>query len=168
MQRLRHVLRICLVLAMIPLTVFSGRTAAGCICADGHFEMLCRGGATCSRTGEKRPPQSNSCGCVACHANGDAASGSRKSCCSSHRAPREPGGQVQSNDCQERCCHPLTLSSMTVDKQVAHQLDFDALTLDCVTLEGLLPAVVEQKFSVPPVDTRPPIERLHLLQRLLI
>lgn len=57
---------------------------------------------------------------------------------------------------------------MTADKQVVHQLDMDALTLDCVTLEDLLPAVVEQTFSVPPVDTRPPIERLHLLQRLLI
>lgn len=168
MQRLCHISRICLVLAMIPLTVFSGRTAAGCVCADGHFELLCRGGATCSRTGEGKSPQSNACGCAGCHANGHVASGPQKACCNSHRAPRGPGGQAQSNDCQERCCHPLTLSSMTADKQVVHQLDMDALTLDCVTLEDLLPAVVEQTFSVPPVDTRPPIERLHLLQRLLI
>jgi len=62
----------------------------------------------------------------------------------------------------------LTLSSMTADKQVVHQFDMDAMAFDCVTVEGLLPAVMEQEFSIPPVDTRPPIERLHFLQRLLI
>lgn len=165
MQRLRHISRICLVLAMIPLTVFSGRMAAGCVCADGHFELLCRGGATCSGPGKGQP--SASCGCTSgscttgcCHAKGRLASDSQ--------ASEGPAGQVRSNDCQKGCCHPLTLSSMTVDKQVSHQLDLDALALDCVILEDLLPAVVEQTFSVPPVDTRPPIERLHFLQRLLI
>lgn len=164
MQRLRHILRTCLVLALIPLTVFNGRVTAGCLCSDGHFEPFCRGGSCCSGAGGTTQP--GSCGCAKCCCQSKSGD-HKKSCC---RGANLPSGLTERSDSEssKSCCHPLTKSPMAPDKVFTPQFDLGSLAFDHTVAVSLVPVVVEQAVPVYAVDSGPPIERLHVLQRLLI
>lgn len=159
MQRLYKLLRTFLVLAMIPLTVFNGRAAAGCICSDGHFELFCRGGSGCSVLSKNQ-----SSGCGKCC--GQSKPKIKKSCCASQSVPG-PCAEHSESDKPGSCCHPLMHSPMVAENNVAPQFEIGLLAFDHTAAVSLLPAVVEQFVSVPAVDSGPPRERLQLLQRWL-
>lgn len=57
---------------------------------------------------------------------------------------------------------------MVPDKIFTPQFDVSSLAFDHMVSATLLPVAVEQVVFVNAVDTGPPIQRLHLLQRLLI
>jgi hypothetical protein len=162
MQRLRHILRTCLVLAMIPLTVFNGRATAGCICSDGHFELFCRGGGCCS--GASKNQQTGFCGCGKCC--GQSKPGTKKSCFAGKGVP-SGCAQHSESDKPGNCCHPLTHSPMVANQHFAPQIEIELLAFDHTVAVSLPPAVVEQFVSVQAVDSGPPRERLQLLQRWL-
>ena len=164
MQRLRHILRTCLILALIPLTVFNGRASAGCLCSDGHFEPFCRGGSCCSRSGSTAQP--GSCGCAQCCCQSKSGE-HKKPCC---RGANLPSGLTERSESEQAksCCHPLTQSPMVPDKNFTPQFDIESLAFDHTVAVSLVPVVVEQAVPVYAVDSGPPIERLHVLQRLLI
>ena len=148
---------------MIPLTVFNGRAAAGCICSDGHFELFCRGGSCCSVSSKNQP--TGLCGCGKCC--GQSKPGTQKSCCAGKSVPGACARHSES-DKPGGCCHPLTHSPMVADKNLAPQFETGLLAFDHTPAVSLLPAVVEQFASVLAVDSGPPRVRLQLLQRWLI
>ena len=157
MQRFRPVFRICFALVLMLLTVFNGRAMAGCICSDGHFELLCRGQGGCARSTAAR--QTKCCW--------QAKAGATKSCCI---------GKTLPNDCPQysgtgesgSCCHPLNLFPMVGNGEIAPQLDVLLLAFDFSVTPSPLPAKLEQSVCVNAVDSGPPRDRLQLLQRLLI
>ena len=163
MHRLRHILRTCLILALIPLTVFNGRATAGCLCSDGHFEPLCRGGSCGSPSGSAAQP--GPCGVAQCCCRSK--SGDQKPCC---RGANLPSGLAERSESDQTrsCCLPLTHSPMVPVTTFTPQVDNESLAFDHTVVVSLVPVVVEQAAPVYAVDSRPPIERLYVLQRLLI
>ena len=162
MQRFRHILWNCLLLAMIPLTVFSGRVAPGCICSDGHFEPRCGAGKCCSATSSS--VKTESCHCSKCC---QSKQGTAKSCCSHATHPshiRHSSGP----DSSQKCCHPLTLLPMVAEDDAAVQPQVECPEFSDTFTVAVLPVVVEQLAFVPLVDSGPPRVRLYVLQSLLI
>ena len=162
MQRFRHILRICLIVALIPLTVFSGRVASGCICSDGHFEPLCDGGNCCS--GPADSANADSCGCRKCCKSAD---GTTASCCLHVTHPSHLG-QSPDGDGSQTCCHPLALSPMVAENSSAVQSQVELPEFHEPVTVALLPVIVEQIAFVPLVASGPPRVRLYVLQSLLI
>ena len=162
MQRFRHILRNCLILAMIPLTVFSGRVAPGCICSDGHFEPRCGAGNCCSATASSA--KTDSCHCSKCCRSKQ---GSARTCCFHAAHP----GHIQhssSPDSPQKCCHPLTLLPMVAEDDSAVQAHVVCPEFSDTFTVAVLPVIMEQVAVVPLVDSGPPRVRLFVLQRLLI
>lgn len=164
MQRFRQFLRTCLILALIPLTVWSGRVAPGCICSDGHFEPLCDGEkCNCCSSNDATHRAG---GCAKCRTK-TAASGHRKACCSHNR---EPDGiaKFPDRDCPGGCCHPLSLSPMVTEKNSTPQLDVEHVAFVEAMTVVKVPDVVNQLVPVRIVDYGPQSERLKLIQSLLL
>lgn len=162
MQRFRHILRNCLILAMIPLTVFSGRVAPGCICSDGHFEPRCGAGNCCSATASSA--KTDSCYCSKCC---QPKQGTAKSCCL-HAAHPSHIRHSSNPDRSQKCCHPLTLSPMVAEDDAAMQSRVECPEFSDTFAVAVLPVIVEQVAFVPLVDPKPPRVRLYVLQSLLI
>ena len=162
MQRFRHILRNCLILAMIPLTVFSGRVAPGCICSDGHFEWLCGAGNCCSATSSSL--KTESCHCSKCC---QSKQGSAKSCCSLAEHPSHIQ-RTSGPDGPQKCCNPLTLSPMVAEVDAAVQSHVECPQFGDTFRVAVLPVILEQVAFVPLVDSGPPRVRLYILQSLLI
>ena len=162
MQRFRHILRNCLILAMIPLTVFSGRVAPGCICSDGHFEPRCGAGNCCSSTFSQT--KTESCHCSKCCRSKQ---GTAKSCCL-HVAHPSHIRHTSSPDSPQQCCHPLTLMPMVAEDDGAVQSSVACPEFSDTFTVTVLPVVVEQVAFVPLVDSGPSRVRLYVLQSLLI
>lgn len=164
MQCFRRILRTCLILALIPLTVLSGRVVPGCICSDGHFELFCRG-SHCD-TDAPRDTRSSCGGCGKC-CQSRSTSVALKSCCGSDLQPgRATGCPVK--DCSDRCCHPLTLSPMVPARDFLPQHDVEQREFEVpVTVPLRLPDGT-QVISVHVVDSGPQRERLKMIQSLLI
>lgn len=166
MQRLRHILRTCLVLVMIPLTMFSGRATAGCVCGDGHFEPLCRGGACCasSSNGSQRGP----CGCAKCCCSSKkAAQTSAKLSCCGAQQPTSSFFRLN-GEATQSCCHPLTLLPMMAEEVITSGVDTELAALQHTVSVSEFPPVVEQPVRVYVVNSGPPRVRLVLLQRFLL
>ena len=74
--------------AMMPLAIFSGRPVSGCICADGHYELFCRGRLNAGKD------------LAFGHKHSQAATGACSCCDSGH------GGKVHRSCCQGKsdCC----------------------------------------------------------------
>ena len=162
MQRFRHILRNCLILAMIPLTVFSGRVAPGCICSDGHFEPRCGAGNCCSATASSA--KTDSCHCSKCCRSKQR---SARTCCLHAAHP----GHIQhssSPGSPQKCCHPLTLLPMVAEDDAAVQAHVVCPEFSDTFTVAVLPVIVEQVAFVPLVDSGPPRVRLYVLQSLLI
>lgn len=157
MHRFHHISQIALVLALIPLTVFNGRAMAGCVCSDGHFELLCRGQGCCSHAASA---QHTKCCCRS-------KAGAPKSCCNSKEWPNG-SPQYSSTEKSESCCHPLNLLPMVADGEGTPQLDVELLALAPTVALNPLPVLVERPACVYAVDSGPPRDLLQLLQRLLI
>ena len=162
MQRFRHILRNCLILAMIPLTVFSGRVAPGCICSDGHFEPRCGAGNCCSANASQT--RTDSCHCSKCSRSKQ---GTAKSCCL-HVAHPSHIRHTSSPDSPQQCCHPLTLMPMVAEDDGAVQSSVACPEFSDTFTVTVLPVVVEQVAFVPLVDSGPSRVRLYVLQSLLI
>lgn len=162
MQRFRHILRNCLILAMIPLTVFSGRVAPGCICSDGHFEPRCGGGSCCPTA--SRSAKSESCHCSKCC---QSKQGTAKSCCL-HAVHPSHIRHSSSSDSPQKCCHPLTLLPMVAEDDAAVQAHLECPEFSDTFTVAVPPVIVEQVAFVPLVDFGPPRVRLYVLQSLLI
>ena len=162
MQRFRHLLRTCLILAMIPLTVVSGRVAPGCICSDGHFEPLCNGGKCCSDPATSAT--TDSCHCRNCC---QSTQGPAKSCClrATHPSHLE---QTSDGENPQKCCHPLTLSPMVPEGDAAVHSNVELPSFNCSSAVDLPLVIVEQVAYVPLIDSGPPRGRLYVLQSLLI
>ena len=162
MQRFRHILRNCLILAMIPLTVFSGRVAPGCICSDGHFEPRCGAGNCCSATASSTKADSRHCS-KCCQSKRGAA----KSCCL-HAAHPSHIRHSSGTDSSQNCCHPLALSPMVVEDDAAVQAHVGCPEFSDTFTMAVLPVIVEPVAFVPLVDSGPSRVRLYVLQSLLI
>lgn len=165
MQRFREMSRVIFVLVLLPLTLFNGRASAGCICADGHFELMCRGGSCCTRS--EMPRQTESCGCSKCCYQAKAAA--KKSCCQRQTLPK--GGVVGSDPSSEKsggCCHPLMPLPMVTHKATVPQSDHVSLAIAPTVSTIWLAPVIGPSFPVHEVDSGPPRMRLQILQRLLI
>ena len=162
MRQCPTILRTILVLAMIPLTLWSGRISPGCICADGHFEAHCGGGSCCSTSAKSA--DSGKCACQSCCRSHVA---SHKSCCPATRDSGEVG--TPEKPCGNNgCCHPLTLSPIVAEETspLPDGTDVPAFT-DSVVLV-LLPPVVKQNIVVHLMDSGPQRDRLSLIQSFLI
>lgn len=168
MHRLRHILRTCLVLVMIPLTLFSGRPAAGCVCSDGHFEPLCGGGACCATSTVTRVSQPGPCGCskCCCGVRAPSHSGDKPACCGGYTSPSSVASG--NGDEQQGCCHPLTLLPLMAEKVVTPELDAALMVLHHTDCVSWFPVVVEPPVRVYVVNSGPPRVRLDLLQRYLL
>ena len=164
MQRFRHILRNCLILAMIPLTVFSGRVAPGCICSDGHFEPRCGAGSCCCCSANASKTKADSCHHSKCCRSKQ---GTAKSC-SLHVAPPTHIRHSSSPDSPQKCCHPLTLLPMVAEDDAAVQAHVEFPEFRDTFIVAVLPVVVEQVAFVPLVDSGPSRVRLYVLQILLI
>ena len=162
MQRFRHILRKCLILAMIPLTVVSGRVAPGCICSDGHFEPLCNGGSCCSSPAKSA--STDSCGCRKCCTT----AGRTNPSCRSHVTQPNHVEQSPDADDSQSCCHPLTLSPMIAEDDSAVHSGVELPVFSHLGIVVLPPVIVEQIAFVPLVDSGPPRLQLYVLQSLLI
>lgn len=94
-------LHTAVVWAMIPLALWGARPAAGCICADGHFELICKSGLSVSNSGH--PYQQGKARCC-CPSLVEKSTTQLKSCCSkggsSHCA-------TVSRDGSSGCCSPV-------------------------------------------------------------
>ena len=162
MQRFRHILRNCLILAMIPLTVFCGRVAPGCICSDGHFEPRCGAGNCCSANASQAKTESCHCG-KCCQSK----QGSAKSCCL-HTARPSHIRNSSSPDSPQKCCHPLTLSPMVAEADAALQAHVECPEFSDTFTVAVPSVIVGQVAFVPLVDSGPSRVRLYVLQSLLI
>jgi hypothetical protein len=149
-----------LVWAVMPLTLFNGMPiSAGCICADGHYEPVCRAGRC--RAGM------SDCGCSCC---AKTASCKGKCCCrksENQRHENMPGQRVANNG----CCKPVVVQVPTVvTTQASTGLDVQpiaALVLAPIDLPflGSWSAVVHRiDFDTGP----PPNDLIVTLQRLVI
>ena len=152
-------LRATVFVAMMPLVILNSLPlAAGCICADGHFEPVCRAGRCQAGLGD--------CGCPCC-AHGSCSKG--KACC--HRSTNQqhkpaPGERLTGN----RCCHPQVHDSVpTVDTSLKV---FDGQQVKALQLAPInLPYVAgkTQPNHLLSVDiARPPNDLVITLQRLVI
>lgn len=162
MQRLRKILRIYLVLAMIPLTIFSGRTMAGCVCADGHFEPFCTGGA--GRANAAYGTQLGHLGCANCPAKLAAKSSAKHACCGGEKPAVDSG--CLNTDHDQGCCHPLTLLPMMAEEAVRADFDADIVALPHSVSLSMFPVVLDHPVHV--VNSGPPRVQLVQLQRFLL
>lgn len=162
MKTIRRIFRKILVLAIIPLTLFSGRPAGGCICADGQFKLFCHGNGCCSHTNQ-----------------GDLGNASTESCCCSthvthvagnHRFTSASGTVVRlaGMDRSKSCCCRLQLVPMVTLKCVTPNLVEHALVVEIT--DPLQAHVFKVEFADrrSTFDPGPPRARLSLLQHFLI
>ncbi len=159
MQRLRKILRICLVLAMMPLTIFSGRTMAGCVCADGHFEPFCTGGFVRSNA-----VHGAHLGCANCASKSTAKSSAKHSCCGGEKCA--VNAAWVNTDREQGCCHPLTLLPMMAEETVRAEFDADIVALPHIISLSVFPVVLDHPVHV--VNSGPPRVQLVQLQRFLL
>lgn len=101
--------------AMIPLAILSGRPVSGCICADGHYELFCRGelhGADDSNSRhEHSGARSDACSCC----DKGSAGKDQRSCCRGKsdccRSNSDAGGG-DTRDAGKSCCTPVLRSDL--------------------------------------------------------
>jgi len=161
-RRFPQILRNFIILVMIPLSLWSGRITAGCICIDGHFESLCGHGSCCSAA--RSAEDSGSCSCrKCCRSHGPA----HPSCCSTNTDASKLAG-CPTPDGSRHCCRPLSLEPIVVADSLALTIDLEFVSFVDVAPPVLLPADVEQAVVVHLMDSGSQRDRLSLIQSLLI
>ena len=153
----RRRLRAAVTLALLPLAMLSALPlAAGCICADGHYEPICHAGQS------QASMANHGCSCCA-----------RRSCCSGkgcchHSAVNSrnqiPGQHLDSSGCCTPVVRPaiptVVNSSAVVDSELATALVVSSIELP--HFEGALKITRHFDFDTgcPPNDLVITFERL--------
>ncbi len=173
MKILRQILRNCLVLIIIALTFFSGRSAGGCVCPDGHFKLFCGGKSCCPHP--KNSVDESDC-CCSKHTEAD------QHCCSDphltsfaphpNPLPRVPGrgGEYgkRIDNASPDCCQPVQLSPMVGAKALSFEFADQFAAQEPSISQPCFPIACEQLVRNYELDVRPPRARLSLLQHFLI
>jgi hypothetical protein len=152
MRHVRQILRDSFIWVLVLLTIVSGRVAPGCLCADGHFELLCPGQ-------QRREAHSPAVRCDKCHHH--------RTCCA-HR--HEPCRLVDASraDCPEGCCRPLTLSPMITEQDCSADSVAGESAVECTIAGDLIAAVASPADSHRGPDCRPQRDLLSRFQSLQI
>lgn len=166
MKSLRYILRKNLVMALIPLTLFSGRMQGACVCAEGRCGLICDGQGCCSHETFSRTTEKSR----------------RHECCgsSASRCPQavhQVGGQRQDvrsharqrvDDISRSHCQRLEPSPMAASKDYFRQFHNDLAAVEGTVSLKLLPSKDCQPERRCAFDPGPPRARLILLQHFLI
>jgi len=98
-----HRFRAVVIWAMIPLALWSTRPSAGCICADGHFELICKSALCASKPGSTCEAAAPRCSC--CHTSvAKHSEGQSKGCCSDKAGASSTCAASASDG---GCCSPV-------------------------------------------------------------
>lgn len=160
-RSVRSRLRAAVTLAVLPLVVLNTLpVAAGCLCADGHFEPACRHDLCVAGKGN--------CGCSCC-ANGCCCKGG-KCCCRQRSAPQKddtPGKRLNDNN---RCCTPLvhqavpTVAASPVVFDGYHAMALALPSIDMPSFSPMVKTAVRFEFDTG----QPPNDLVVTLHRLVI
>lgn len=175
-HNIRARMRTALFFGMVPLTILNGWPSVGCSCADGQFNLSCRG-AVCSAIHVGARPMSagsSCCGCPCCAERGG--DKSRSSCCSQPTKKSYPPSNTPSQDGRQaggpnHGC--TTVVQMQPIPGVVASLQFndqhEVLALFVVPLDLASPLAVSQTSACVEIDSGPPPDNLVVtLQRLVI
>lgn len=157
--------------AMVPLAVLSGRPVSGCICADGHYEPVCRA-ALCAGSNSTAGPR-NSTSCCGCSCCGQTLSDQSPSRCKDRTSCCQKAGALHPADgrsLSKKCCTPVVGIQAVVKAKVeratsnavVHSLDVLAPIASVADVQTHGPA------WIVPHDTGPPVDLVITLRRLLI
>jgi hypothetical protein len=149
--------------AIMPLIILNGLSVAeGCICADGHYESICRASLCEARTSDCGHPCGAKCSCC-----------TGRSCCSRphvcHPSPQSTGDEVT---LAKRCCTRLVHQVVPTVVDASHVRAWQHAPI-CNA------AVLEPSYSLCVVTTHtahraelgtgpPPCDLVVTLQRLVI
>lgn len=129
MGHLPRMIRIGLTGILIPLALFNGRPVAGCLCADGHLELIC------SRDAGNRFCRTNTMVTGSCHCCSHTKSeGDQKSraCCSGDGTCHDASSAQESS--RGKSCQRLSLEPMVV-LTTAELPTFDIASIGDATIE---------------------------------
>jgi len=150
---------------MIPLALFSGLPATGCVCANGQYKLFCAGAlgrfAASSRGPGLAEEPSDSSVCPQCSGSTNDRLGEAKhSCCTSAKGEGIPCG---------KCCQLVKQNLATVSAEFAPPVT-DAFVVAILPPALNLSLVVLPTISkhVEQIDTGPPVDRVIVLRCLLI
>lgn len=152
--------RTAVTLAVLPLVVLNSLpVAAGCICADGHFEPACR--HDLCRAGKAN------CGCSCC-AHGCCCKGG--TCCCRQRTAASKDDTSGDRVSGSPCCKPLV--HQAVPTVVATPVIVDGYQMMALTLASVdIPSLSPMAMSAIRIDFdtgRPPNDLVVILHRLVI
>jgi hypothetical protein len=150
--------RTAITLAVLPLAIMNGLPiAAGCICADGHYEPVCHASLCHNSKGDCGRP------CCAHHncCNGASA------CCQQYPAPLKDGRGHRVNRCP--CCTPVVHEAIPTIIKSSQLLDVQplpALVVAAIELPSSLAiAAIGHQIDF---DTGPPPDDLVITLRRLV
>lgn len=159
----RSRIRTAVTLAVLPLVVLNTLpVAAGCLCADGHFEPACRHDLCVSGKGN--------CGCSCC-AHGCCCKGG-KCCCRQRTAASKDNKDNTSGErvSGSQCCKPLV--HQAVPTVVTSPVVFDGYQMMALTVASIdVPSFSPMVNSAIRVDSDtgcPPNDLVVTLHRLVI
>lgn len=167
--------RTTVVWAMMPLAFLTGQPVSGCICADGHYEPLCRAELCPGKTGAERQTTADACcGCSCCAKH----SGQRNSdCCKratgcyGRSANPHQGGTEGMGVTDNSCCTPVVRAQAipTIVNLTRVVDDHHVPALCSVTLE--LPCPIHGSSAARRLERdtgSPPSDLVIILRRLVI
>lgn len=160
LRLVRGRVRTAVTLAVLPLAIMNGLPlAAGCVCADGHYEPVCHAGLCRAEKGD--------CGCSCCahHSCCKGATACRRQC----PAPLKDdtlGKRIAGNPCCTPVVHEAIPTVVTMPVVIdVHQLS--ALTVAAVDMPFSAP-VAKLAFGADFDTGRPPSDLVVTLHRLVI
>ena len=156
------IFRTCLILAMIPLSLWSGRISPGCIFADGHIEWRCSCEQCCSAAARPAAGSFRSCNNSCC-----AHSPAHRSFVGANQNSIKAGPGPWLNGASHRC-HPLAHFPIVVAESGAVAMDPGCVKYAKSFPVAPHPAACRQNVFVVPVDSGPQKDRLSMIQSLRI
>jgi hypothetical protein len=165
-EHVRRGFRAGLVAALIALTFFSGRPTAGCVCADGHFKLVCHNhGGCCGAfhgSGE-RTERSHSC---CCQKTDSKRQGNNGGCCHHRQCPQSPAARSAG---EKGCCHRLNLDPTVFPVKVkTPTLDVAFAVLSSQDDWTHTPLIAVESVRWTWLEPGPPRSLFITLRRLLI
>ncbi len=164
-HRTRRRFQTAIVFVLMPLALWGGRPISGCICADGHFEPVCKAslgaGASCDshKVDASRSAGHGKASCC------QQSSKARTSCCDSrNREPAPNGSEIGSTS--ESSCEPATHPDILVPRVESLECDLHlASAIDSVhVISGSAPSTISLFDS----GGLSGAERIVVLRRLLL
>lgn len=122
--------------ALIPLALWGGRPVSGCICQDGHFEVVCKapicaGDAHAFLKGDVSRGETESRSC--CRKAGNREAETAKSCCSKNPAPQAPSDGIASTS--DRGCQPADHPDILLSRPVQLECDVQIETVAVISAD---------------------------------